>query len=103
MRGVKTTKYLIEGNYYIIPEQYDWAVAQFDGKVDKKGSEIIDFLSFHQTLEKALDWYYTNKALKAAGTGPDGTICDLLDKLIKAQENTQETLKNLVRDLEQRR
>lgn len=94
-----TTKFLIEDNYYLIPEQYDFAIGRLIG-IRKDGGDNIDFLSFHKTIEGALNWYYADKARRTAGEGRGTTIQDLLEDLIVEQKKTRETLEKLLRDLE---
>ena len=98
-RKAPTTKFLIEGNYYLIPEQYDYAIGRLIS-IRKDGGDDIDFLSFHKTIEGALNWYYADKARRTAGEGRGTTIQDLLEDLIAEQKKTRETLENMLRDLE---
>lgn len=94
-----TTKFLIEGNYYLIPEQYDYAIGRLIS-IRKDGGDDIDFLSFHKTIEGALNWYYADKARRTAGGCRGATIKELLEHLITEQKKTRETLEKLLRDLE---
>lgn len=99
-RKAPTTKYLIEGNYYLIPEQYDFAIGRLTG-IRKDGGDDIDFLSFHKSIAGALNWYYADKARRTAGECRGTTIQDLLEYLIVEQKKTRETLEKLLRDLEE--
>lgn len=95
-----TTKFLIEDNYYLIPEQYDFAIGRLTG-IRKDGGDDIDFLLFHKSIAGALKWYYADKARRIAGEGRGTTIQDLLEDLIAEQKKTRETLEKLLRDLEE--
>lgn len=99
-RKAPTTKFLVEGNYYLIPEQYDYAIGRLTG-IRKDGGDDIDFLSFHKSIAGALKWYYADKARRAAGECRGTTIQDLLEDLIVEQKKTRETLEKLLRDLEE--
>ena len=94
-----TKKYLIEDDYYLIPEQYDFAVGRLLG-IRKDGGDDIDFLSFHKTIEGALNWFYADKTRRTAGGCRGATIKELLEHLIVEQKKTRETLEKLLRELE---
>lgn len=92
-------RFRIEGDYYIIPENYDYALAKYMGK-SKQGVDVYDFISFHNSIHQALNAYYKLNVRKTVMEAPDGTIHDLLDLLVKEQRKTHQTLLLLMNDIE---
>ena len=96
----RVKKFLIEDDYYLIPEERDWAIARFRGGIRKDGSDDIDYLTFHQTIEQALQWYFADKARRMAGKCGGTTIQQLLEHLTVEQAKTRKTLETLLHNVE---
>lgn len=70
-------KYQIEGDYYIIVEPCDYAVAKYKGK-DKNGKEIWDFMTYHAKPEEALQSYCRSRVHDRLYEANAGTLTDMV-------------------------
>lgn len=88
--------YHIEGNYYLVPDEYSWNIGH-PRRVNKKtGLYDFSFDSYHSTPEEALRYYLKLKQRQGATRGEPGTIASLIDKLTAETKNFTETLEKLV-------
>lgn len=96
----RVKKFLIEDDYYLIPEERDWAIARFRGVIRKDGTDDIDYLTFHRTIEQAMQWYFADKARRTAVKCSGTTIQQLLEQLTIEQAKTRKTLEILLQNVE---
>ena len=73
------SKFHIEGDWYIVPDQYSWNLAR-KAKASKQKADWAE-ISYHPSPEKALKHYLRLKQLETAGKAGDGELNDLIDTL----------------------
>lgn len=83
-------RFLIENNYYIIPDECSYTLAKLKGK-DGKGSDRYDYLSFHSTPERALEAYIRLAQKKAIMSAPEGDLSDLV-RIMKEETDRLESI-----------
>lgn len=86
-------KFLIEGNYYIVPDEFSYNIAK---KINKKRGAEYENIAFCSTPEDALRYYLRLKHGESAGRAGDGSIKDLIDTLTAETKKLSETLEKLV-------
>lgn len=85
------SKFLIEGDWYIVPDQYSWNLAR-RAKTPQKKSEWAE-MTYHPSVEAALKYYFHLKLREQAGKAQDGTIKDLIDIFSAENKRLSEALK----------
>lgn len=68
----------IEDDWYIIPDQYSWNVAQYTGKDKKTGRAMYDYAAYCTELEDALMYYLKLKQRETALEAPGSEISALV-------------------------
>ena len=91
--------YRIEGNYYLVPDEFSWNIGKQIRISKSTGKPEFSFISYHSTPEDALRYYLKIKQRSSAIEGGHGTIRDLMDKLTVETKNFTETLKNMTAPL----
>jgi len=105
-------KYLIEDNYYLIPEDLGWAIAKWDGDYRKDGVENVKWMGYFPSAKKALTWYYADRCRRKAieyyadrgrSTATEAhiaTVEELLEHLIAEERTVQCRLLSLLHKVE---
>ena len=91
--------YHIEGNYYLVPDEFSWNIGHPKRVNKKTGLYDFSFDSYHSTIEDALIYYLKIKQRLSATRGEPGTIRDLMDKLTAETKTFTETVKNMTAPL----
>lgn len=86
------SKFHIEGDWYIVPDQYSWNLARRAKKPTDK-SEWAE-MTYHSSVEAALRHYLRLKQAETAGKAQDGTLKDLIDNLTAERNRLSEALRN---------
>lgn len=86
------SKFHIEGDWYIVPDQYSWNLAR-RAKTPNKKSEWAE-MAFHPSVEAALRHYLRLKQAETAGKAQDGTLKDLIDNLSAERNRLSAVLKS---------
>lgn len=86
------SKFHIEGDWYIVPDQYSWNLAR-RAKTPNKKSEWAE-MTFHPSVEAALRHYLRLKQAETAGKAQDGTLKDLIDNLSAERNRLSAVLKS---------
>ena len=85
-------KFHIEGDWYILPDQYSWNLARKTNS--KKPKNMWTDITYHRTAADAMKRYCERQALLTAGNGRDGTVSDLADILTAENKRLSELLKS---------
>ena len=94
-------RFLIEGNWYLVEDEFSWALAKPAGGTNKKTGEILlRMVSFHSTPEEALNYYLRQKQRESAMNHTDGTIKDLIGILIAEKERLSDVLQNVFHEVQ---
>lgn len=88
-------KYLIEDNWYLVPDDYSWALGKHAGGFDKKtGEPHVRLMTFHETPEQALNYYLRQKQREKAIDHTDGDLKDLIGIFIAERNRLADVLQN---------
>lgn len=83
-------RFLIENNYYILPDECQYTLAKWKGK-DDRGADRYDYLSYHSTPERALEAYIRLAQKKAIMDAPEGDLSDLV-RIMKEETDRLESI-----------
>ena len=86
------SKFHIEGDWYLVTDEYSWNLAR-KANATRKKHEWAE-ITYHPNPESALKAYIAIKQRRTAGNAGDGTIKDLVDILSAENKRLSELVKN---------
>ena len=84
-------KFHIEGDWYLVPDEYSWNLCR-SFKTPQKKQNWAE-ITYHRTPQDALKHYFDLKVQETAGKAGDGTLKDLVELLAKENKRLSELLK----------
>lgn len=72
----------IEDDWYIIPDQYSWNLAKYNGTDKKTGRPMYEYIAYCTELDEALRYYLKLKQRETALEAPDSEISELVGILV---------------------
>lgn len=86
------SKFEIEDGWYIIVENYDYAIGKYKGK-DKRGTDNYDIIGYYATPEKALVGYVEYRQRMAMRQADTGDLRDMVSILSSERKRLLETIR----------
>ena len=86
------SKFEIEDGWYVIVENYDYAVGKYKGR-GKDGSDRFDFIGYYATPEKALVGYIEYRQRMTLLQADTGELRDMVDILSSERKRLLETVR----------
>ncbi len=85
----------IEDDWYIVPDQYSWNVAKYNGADKRTGRPMYEYLAYCTELEDALMFYLKLKQRETAVEAPDSEISELVGILKGEKERLASRLRRV--------
>lgn len=86
------SRFKIEDDWYIIVENYDYAIGKYKGK-DKKGKDVYNIIGYYATPEKALVGYVEYRQRMTLLQADTGELRDMVDILSNERKRLSETVR----------
>ena len=86
------SRFKIEDDWYIIVENYDYAIGKYKGK-DKKGRAMYNIIGYYATPEKALVGYIEYRQRMTMLQADTGDLRDMVDILSSERKRLLQTVR----------
>ena len=93
----RTARFLIEDGWYIFPDSYSWNLGKLNERSTRMGS--FDNVTYHATIEQALEFYLRIRRSEACRIASDGHIEDALNTLLSENKRLSDELGRAFREI----